>query len=329
VIDMLNRVAANDTRLIVLPFRHQGKRSALGVGIRAATSELIVLADSDTSWRPGLLEAVQMPFVDSKVGGVGTQQNVYQRTSSIWRRLADWLLNLRYYNYVPAMGRKGGVACLSGRTAAYRASAVKPVLPYLEDEFFLGRRCVSGDDGRLTWLVLAQGYKCTHQASARAESMFPDSLRAFIKQRVRWSRNSYRTYLTAIWKGWLWRTPLVTKVTVLQILLTPVTMGLATYFLVFHRVGLHHVTGQAAEWSAASLLIPRAIRGSSHLKRHPLEIFLLPILALVVIFIALPLKTYAFVTMNRQGWLTRHEDLMGGEAQSAASLSGPSIAPAR
>ena len=55
--------------------------------------------------------------------------------------------------------------------------------------------------------------------------MFPDTFRAFVKQRVRWSRNSYRCYLTALAKGWLWRQPLVTQVTVLQILLTPVTMG--------------------------------------------------------------------------------------------------------
>jgi hypothetical protein len=159
--------------------------------------------------------------------------------------------------------------------------------------------------------------------------MFPDTLRAFIKQRVRWSRNSYRTYLTAIWKGWLWRTPLVTKVTVLQILLTPVTMGLATYFLLFRRMDLTHLTGTAAIASVASILVPRAIRGSSHLKRHPLEIVLLPLVALVVIFIALPLKVYAFVTMNKQGWLTRHEDLIGGEGQNAVTISGPRTAPAR
>ena len=56
------------------------------------------------------------------------------------------------------MGRAGAVACLSGRTAAYRRSVVLPVLTNLEDEYFLGRRCISGDDGRLTWLVLAQGW---------------------------------------------------------------------------------------------------------------------------------------------------------------------------
>ena len=37
----------------VLPWRHTGKRSALGAGVRAATGEIVVFSDSDTSWRPG------------------------------------------------------------------------------------------------------------------------------------------------------------------------------------------------------------------------------------------------------------------------------------
>jgi N-acetylglucosaminyltransferase len=289
------------------------------VGIRASKGEVVVLVDSDTRWREGLLEAVQMPFVDPLVGGVGTQQNVYQRATSIWRRIADWLVNLRYYDYVPAMGRAGGVACLSGRTAAYRRSAIIPVLDNLENEFFLGRRCVAGDDGRLTWLVLASGYRTVHQPSARALSMFPTSFRAFVKQRVRWSRNYYRCYLTALWKGWLWRVPLVTKVTVLQILLTPVTMGMALGYLLLSRLEL---TSRGIVLVAIWLLVGRGIRGYSHLRRHPHEILLLPVLALVVIMIALPVKLYAFVTMNKQGWLTRTSDQIGGEGQNAGTLVG-------
>ncbi|MFF3443276.1 glycosyltransferase family 2 protein [Streptosporangium sp. NPDC002721] len=308
-----------DPRLRVLIFEHSGKRSALGVGIRAAEGEVVVFADSDTWWQPGLLDAVQMPFEDPAVGGVGTQQNVFQRTSSVWRRIADWLVNLRYYDYVPAMGSRGGVACLSGRTAAYRREAILPVLPHLENEFFLGRRCIAGDDGRLTWLVLASGYKTVHQSSARAISMFPDSFRAFVKQRVRWSRNSYRCYLTALWKGWLWKTPLVTKVTVLQILLTPVTMGVTLAYLFFSRLELTPMgIGLAVGW----LLLGRGVRGWSHLRRHPSEILLLPLLCLVVIMIALPIKLYAFLTMNKQGWLTRTSDQVGGAGQSAATLKG-------
>lgn len=307
----------DDERLKVIVFRHEGKRSALGRGIREATGEVIVLSDSDTMWTSGLLAAVQMPFVDPDVGAVGTQQNVYQRRTSVWRRVADWMVNLRYYDYVPAMSRKGAVICVSGRTAAYRRSVVLPLLMNLEHEFFMGRRCIAGDDGRLTWLVLASGYKTVHQSSAKAISMFPDTFRAFVKQRVRWSRNSARTYLTALWKGWLWKVPFVSKVTVLQILLTPVTMGLTLGYLIFSRL---EITTQGFMLAAAWLLVGRGVRGYSHLRKHPLEIFLLPLYALVVIFVALPIKAYAIVTMNKQGWLTRSTDAIGAEGQSSATL---------
>ncbi|MER3386195.1 MAG: glycosyltransferase [Microcella pacifica] len=310
-------VMLDDARVRPILFEHAGKRSALGAGIRLATSEILVLVDSDTAWTPGLLENVQKPFVDPAVGGVSTQQNVHQRTSSIWRRVADWLVNLRYYNYVPAMGAAGAVPCISGRTAVYRASAVHPVLEQLENEFFLGRRCISGDDGRLTWLVLASGYRTVHQRSARAISMFPSTLSAFVKQRIRWSRNSYRCYLTAIAKGWLWRVPFVTQVTVLQILLTPVTMGFTIAYIALSRLDFTTIGVVAVVlW----VLLGRGIRGISHLRRHPQEILLLPVVVLVVIGIALPIKLYAFVTMNKQGWLTRHADSIGGDGQTARTL---------
>jgi hyaluronan synthase len=326
---VLDRLATvKDKRLKVIPFRHQGKRSALAFGIRAAKHDILVLTDSDTSWEPGLLAAVQMPFVDPKVAGVGTRQRVYMRSTSIWRVVADWMVNVRYLDFVPAMGRAGGVACLSGRTAAYRRTVVMDVLPQLEFEYFLGRLCVAGDDGRLTWLVLGRGFKTVHQDNARALSMFPDSFRAFVKQRIRWSRNSYRTYFTAMYKGWLWHQPLVTQITVLQILATPLSMSGALAFLALSLIGNH--------WSFVALGIGwllggRVIRGISHLRENPRDIVYAPLIVLATIFVALPIKTYAFVTMNRQGWLTRSADHIGGEAQTEASLHhehGASRAPA-
>ncbi|WP_104180100.1 glycosyltransferase [Arthrobacter sp. B0490] len=315
--------ALGDPTIKPILFHHVGKRSALGAGIRLAKYDILVLTDSDTWWQPELLRNVQMPFVDPLVGAVGTHQNVFQRDSSVWRRVADWLVNLRYLDYVPAMGAAGAVPCISGRTAVYRRSAVLPVLEHLENEYFLGKRCISGDDGRLTWLVLASGYKTVHQSTARALSMFPSSFRAFVKQRIRWSRNSYRCYLTAIGTGWLWRTPFITKVTVLQILLTPVTMGLTMFYLIFNRLDFT-VLGVAAALSW--LLLGRGIRGASHLRRHPKDILILPVLAFAVILVALPIKLYAFATMNKQGWLTRHADQVGGDGQDALSLD--SMTPA-
>jgi len=318
VIERLRGRAATDPRLIVLPFVHAGKRSALGVGIRHASQEILLLADSDTSWEPGLLSAVLAPFADPEVGGVGTRQNAYLPRTSVWRRIADWLIDVRYLDYVRAQARAGAVACLSGRTAAYRREVVLPVLENLEDEFFLGRRCISGDDGRLTWLVLASGYKTVYQSNARALSMFPDRGRAFFKQRLRWSRNSYRTYLTAMWKGWLWRQPFICQLSVIQVMLTPVTMGFAVTYLI---VWVLHPQRLVAVIAVLWLLAGRGLRGISHLRERPSDIWLLPLVALITITIALPVKLYAFATMNVHGWLTRRADQVGGEAQSASSLT--------
>jgi cellulose synthase/poly-beta-1,6-N-acetylglucosamine synthase-like glycosyltransferase len=317
VIQRLRERAEADPRLIVVPFEHRGKRSALGVGIRKATSEILVLADSDTMWEPGLLPEVLAPFKNPKVGGVGTRQNAYLARTSVWRRVANWMIDVRYLDYVRAQSRAGAVACLSGRTAAYRRSVVLPVLEHLEREFFLGRRCVAGDDGRLTWLVLGSGYKTVYQSTARALSMFPDTGRAFLKQRLRWSRNSYRCYFTAMWKGWLWRQPFICQLSVLQIIFTPLTMGFAVTYL---AIWVLHPQLYVAVIAVAWLLIGRAVRGISHLLQQPGDIWLLPLVALMTIIVALPVKIYAFVTMNTQGWLTRRSDLIGGEAQSAASL---------
>jgi hyaluronan synthase len=285
----------------VVPWRHTGKRGALARGVSLATGEVVIFSDSDTSWRPGLLAAMLMPFIDERVGGVGSRQHVHMPSSALCRRVASWMLNTRYLDYVPAMSRGGGVACLSGRTAAYRRSAIEPLMQSLEHEIFLGRECVAGDDGRLTWLILAAGYRTVHQASAHADSMFPDSWRAFVKQRIRWSRNSYRCYLTAMAHGWLWHRPLITQITVLQNLLTPVTMGAAVFYLIQWGMAGWQFLLLAVMWA----VVGRALRGLSHLRDNPRDIALAPLMAVVTAIVALPIKLSAALTMNRHGWLTR------------------------
>jgi hyaluronan synthase len=148
--------------------------------------------------------------------------------------------------------------------------------------------------------------------------MFPNSLPAFFKQRVRWSRNSYRCYLTSIGKGWLWRQPFITQVTVLQVLLTPFSMATALVAVWFALRGPGLGAGLlAVGWVFGG----RTIRGFSHLREHPRDLLIAPVVALVVIVVALPVKTWALVTMNTHGWLTRKSDRLGGEGQDQASLA--------
>ena len=74
------------------------------------------------------------------------------------------------------------------------------------------------------------------------------------------------------------------------------------------------------------VFVGRAIRGISHLREHPGDVRVLPMLALITIYISLPVKAWAFVTMNTQGWLTRQSNQIGGEGQTEASLNSQTTA---
>jgi N-acetylglucosaminyltransferase len=105
-----------------------------------------------------------------------------------------------------------------------------------------------------------------------------------------------------------------------------VTMALTLGYLLFSRLQVTKELNRAAiTFAIAWLLIGRGIRGYSHLRRHPQEIFLLPLYALIVIFVALPIKAYAIATMNKQGWLTRTNDSVGGDGQAASSLTNEAV----
>ena len=112
----------------------------------------------------------------------------------------------------------------------------------------------------------------------------------------------------------------------LQILFTPVTMFAAVYYVV--ASALSDRGWQALAHSLTWVFLGRAIRSVSHLRRRPADLLILPLEALVIAMVALPIKTYALGTMNKQGWLTRRSDLTGGEGQDEASLAPAPAQPA-
>jgi N-acetylglucosaminyltransferase len=122
-----------------------------------------------------------------------------------------------------------------------------------------------------------------------------------------------------MYHGWLWQQPLVTQIRAMQILLTPVTQLLALAYIAFVTIQLNWLllVGRLS-W----LLVSRLIRSFSHLREQPRDIVLLPLVTFCVIIIALPIKIWAFISMNKHGWLTRTTVSIGGEGQTEASLYG-------
>jgi hyaluronan synthase len=287
-----------------------GKRAALAWGIQEASGEIVILSDSDTSWDENLLGEILKPFSNPDVGGVGARQNVEDFQKSIIWRIENWLLDLRYIDFVPGMSVDGVVNCLSGRTAAYRRSILLPLLPELTGETFLGKRCVGGDDLRLTHLLLSRGYKTVYQSTAKARTVYSGRFGNFVRRKVRWSRNSYRGNLRAFWQGWIWRRGWILPVSMFHATITPYTLAigaLATVYLTLTHPGADTtIFGIAFNIPLLWLVVSiggRSFKGLSHLRQVPRDVSLAIIMTFLMIFVMVPVKIFSLVTMNRQGWV--------------------------
>jgi len=89
--------------------------------------------------------------------------------------------------------------------------------------------CLSGDDKRLTTLILERGYLTYMQRTAEVWSTFPKTWRIFCKQRLRWARNTWRSDLRALSRPWCTAIPflaytMVDKGSAVTLLLGPAFM---------------------------------------------------------------------------------------------------------
>ena len=304
----------------VIPTDIPGKRAALADGVDATTTDIVVLVDSDVLWEPDVLKKLKMPFADAKIGGVGTRQHMMPSDANnpnptLWERLADIYLDIRYEDEVPATTQWGrAISCLSGRTAAYRTKLLKTLREPFLNETFLGTHCMSGDDKRYTCLTLQAGYQTWNQLNAHVYSTFKPTFDGFTKQRIRWSRNSFRSDLRALWQGWVWRHPylavlLVDKtVAPFTLLIGPIVMlmsiALGKWELVIALLVWWHVS--------------RAMKILHHLRKKPQDWLILPHFILATYYMSF-VKGYALFTITEHKWLTRPVAVVNGEVQRVKS----------
>ncbi|GAA2274525.1 hypothetical protein GCM10010145_51880 [Streptomyces ruber] len=296
-----------------------GKRDALRRGWEACSTELVALVDSDTIWADDVAAEVSKPFADPRVGGVGTRQNVYNPKGFL-QRVNDMFLDYRYFDENAAqtvMGR--AVSCLSGRTAVYRRELLLEISDDFMQETFMGVPCMSGDDKRLTTLILERGHRTYMQRSARVWSTFPGTLRVFLKQRLRWARNTWRSDLRALSRPWIRRHPFLAftmadkGVSSFTLLLSPAFM---TYAIL--RGDWFFVSCLAAWW-----WVSRSMKMLPHLVRRPSSFFLVPGFVLMS-FVMAVVKICALLTIRRQRWLTREVGVVDGVAvRTSAPSAGP------
>jgi cellulose synthase/poly-beta-1,6-N-acetylglucosamine synthase-like glycosyltransferase len=293
-----------------------GKRDALRRGWEYCTTPLVALVDSDTVWAANVAAEVCKPFADPRIGGVATRQNVYNPRGFL-PRINDIFLDYRYFDENAAQTVMGqALSCLSGRTAVYRRHLLVEIADDFMGETFWGVPCMSGDDKRLTTLLLERGHLTHLQRSARVWSTFPDTWRVFCKQRLRWARNTWRSDLRALSRRWVWSHPF------LAFCMVDKAIGGFTLFVspTLMVLGLAQRNWLFVSCLAAWWWISRAVKVLPHLRRRPLDILLIPGYVLST-FVMGWIKLAALFTIRKQRWLTRQVQVENGRVVRTAEGS--------
>jgi cellulose synthase/poly-beta-1,6-N-acetylglucosamine synthase-like glycosyltransferase len=295
-----------------------GKRDALAKGWRAAKTPLVALVDSDTIWEKDVALWVTAPFKDPRVGGVGTRQNVYE-PHGLWQNVADLYLDYRYYDEIAGQSTLGqAVSCLSGRTAVYRRQLLVDYEEEFLNETFLGVHCMSGDDKRLTTLLIEHGHKTILQREARVWSTFPSEFRRFTLQRIRWARNTWRSDLRAMGSRWFWGHRYLAFTTVDKAI-SGFTLLVAPSIFILSLV--------TEQWRIALIIgvwwmVSRGFKLLPHFGRKPQNLVILPLFIAISIYMAF-LKIYALLTIRQHKWLTRDVAVVDGQVQRVSSGGKP------
>lgn len=171
-------------------------------GIRHSKTPYLVFVDDDVVWGSQTLEHMAYAFSNREVGGVNTMQEVHPNGLHFTTWETFGALNLVRRNILhsfQAYFRDGELLNLSGRTAGYRTKIIQREEFYfaLMNEFWRGRYVINtGDDNFITSWVVRRGWKTRflNQKEAMISTSVNDDA-SYLKQLMRWSRDTARNYL--------------------------------------------------------------------------------------------------------------------------------------
>ena len=175
--------------------RNRGKRWALYEGFRRGSGSVYVTVDSDSLIARDSLKALVSPLVlDPRIGGVAGNVRVLNRDEGLIPRMmaVRYVMTFDYKRAAQSMMGGGAVLCCAGALAAYRRSAVEPVLDRWLHQTFRGSPARAGEDHAMTNFILGQGYKVCYQRTARVETKTPITYTGLCKMFLRWGRSNVR-----------------------------------------------------------------------------------------------------------------------------------------
>jgi hyaluronan synthase len=191
--------------------RNYGKRVALASAVTRARGEIIVCIDSDSFVDRDAVKLLVQPFRNSTVMAVSGHGEAVNKDEGILPRLQHYWYAETFRLMKGMESRLGCVSCCSGMLAAYRRSAIMPVVnewlkeksdwrPLIQlsakpdekklDRGLWGKLIRSpGEDRILTAFALStKNAKAVYQSNAVVYTIVPKTFKQFLKQQLRWNR---------------------------------------------------------------------------------------------------------------------------------------------
>jgi cellulose synthase/poly-beta-1,6-N-acetylglucosamine synthase-like glycosyltransferase len=161
-----------------------GKSSAVNYGIKKAGSELVATLDSDSYVHVKSLKRMTSFFQDPEIMAATSAIKVYKP-----RKIIEKLQNVEYL--LTIVSRKllsflDSVTVTPGPLSVFRRSVFREV-GYFDETSLL-------EDQEIAYRIQAHNYRIVSSTDASVWTEVPQTLKALIRQRVRWNRGGLRNY---------------------------------------------------------------------------------------------------------------------------------------
>lgn len=174
---------AEEPRVRVFTKANGGKSTALNFGLLRTRSDIVIMLDADTLFRPDAIRRLLVHFADPTVGAVAGNVKVGNRVNMLtrWQAL-EYITSQSLDRRALTVINCNNV--VPGAIGAWRRELVMKV-------GMLNHRTLA-EDGDLTMCICRLGYRIEYDDAAIALTEAPDTMRGFLRQRFRWMFGTFQ-----------------------------------------------------------------------------------------------------------------------------------------
>jgi hyaluronan synthase len=280
-----------------------GKRETQHLAFIKSKAQYMITTDSDTIInKDSVLKIIYDIDSDPKIGAVTGDVKLANANHNI----LTFLQSLRYWFAFnlerAAQSYSGTMLCCPGCFSIYRLSSVKEVAEQYISQTFLGQKCTYGDDRHLTNLIISKGHKTMYSDDVYSYTHAPEKFGQFMNQQTRWNKSFFREFF---WTLKFWNK--VSFYSLYDVVIQPVLFLLlimAISLNIFYFLNNWNIL--VLVYYVFLIIIMASIRGFYGVLRtfNP-KFILFGLYGFVHLFVLLPIRLRALLTLSNTSWLTR------------------------